>query len=200
MAGLAIAHWPPVRGRLAALGGPAVDPRATAEVLLRSLKRERWLVVLTAQPWVVVSARYSRTLAGSEVPGTRSRRTLIVPGTVRYALDLDRMGPEDLAWDAATTTLTIRRPRVAVLEPAADLARIQRFDEQGLLAPFTDADRELDALTRTEVARGLQRAAQASDLLREAEKAADAALARTFALPLRAAGMGDVRVVVRPQG
>ncbi|WP_448586529.1 DUF4230 domain-containing protein [Thermaurantiacus sp.] len=192
LAALLVVALPPLRRLF------APDPGVTVEAALEAIRREEKLVVFSARLVVEASATYAATAAGLEIPGTAARRTLIVPGSVSYALDLAKLGPRDLGWDAEAEELTVRRPPLLVLPPAPDLARAKSYGEAGLLAPLTSADRVLDELTRQSVATRLAEEAENPELLALAQAAADSALARAFELPLRAAGFSRARVRVTP--
>jgi hypothetical protein len=170
------------------------DPQLTVEAALQAIRKEQKLVVFSARLVVDTTATYAATAAGIEIPGTAARRTLIVPGTVSYAIDLARLAPADLRWDAGTETLTVRRPPLLILPPAADLARARSYGEKGVFAPLTDADQALDDLTRQSVAARMLEEARTPDLVALAETAADEALVRAFELPLHAAGFADAEV------
>src|SRR5213592_2645991 len=51
-----------------------------------------------------------------------SERTLVLPGDVRYELDLSKLEPNDVAWDKATSTLSVKLPEIEIAGPDVDLA------------------------------------------------------------------------------
>ena len=79
-------------------GGP--DPETVASSALQSMRAQNRLVPFVARYVSVVSSRQERF--GGLVS---SERTLILPGDVRYELDLAKLGPEDVQWNGATSTL-----------------------------------------------------------------------------------------------
>src|SRR5688500_14566998 len=74
-------------------GGPG--PETVASSALQSMRAQNRLVPFVARYVSVVSSRQER-LGGL----ISDERTLILPGDVRYELDLAKLGPEDVQWDA----------------------------------------------------------------------------------------------------
>ena len=128
--------------------------------------------------------------------GLTANKTMIVPGTVRYELDWNRLKRGDLAWDAATRTLTVAAPPVELSEPQVDLTRIREYEDGRLLMAISNAESQMDAANRAQLRTALLAEARNPALMRMAEDATRAAVERTFALPLPAAGV-PATVVVR---
>ena len=55
--------------------------------------------------------------------------TLIMPGNVRYEVDLSRLNLDDVRWDEATKTLAVRLPPISVAGPEIDQAQRYRVCE-----------------------------------------------------------------------
>lgn len=170
-----------------ALFGP--PPEAVISATLSTLRREEQLVVLSVGLLGTVASRQDGLI------GT-ARKTMLVPGVVRYALDLSALSERDLAWNAETQTLTVRRPPLRLLGPEIDPARIQEFREIGLLPGLMGAEARLDEANRAKAREAVLQGARTPELVRQANEAGDAALARAFELPLHAAGFAQVRVEV----
>lgn len=170
-----------------AVRGP--DPTTIVDVSLRSVQKQARLTVFAASFATVITSEQQRF-------GLSARKTMIVPGTVRYTVDLSRLTRADLTWDAPARTLTLRAPAVQVEGPEIDLRRIQEYRDGTLLFALTDAEQALDSANRARVQTALLQQARAPALLALANEAADEALQRSFALPLRAAGI-EATVVVR---
>jgi hypothetical protein len=178
--------------------GICSDPAEVLATTLLSVQREQQLVVFSARLLTALTAVDERSVLGVRV-GT-ARKTLLVPATMRYALDLHALRPADLLWDAGRRTLTVRRPALHILGPEIELDRAREFVDGRLMLALTGSERELDRINREQARARLLAEARQPELLRLAEDAADAALGRTFALPLAAAGWTDVRVeVARPR-
>ena len=137
----------------------------------------------------VVSARETRF-------GLSARKTLIMPGSVRYGVDLSRLRRQHLAWDAATRTLTITLPPLEISGPQIDFNEVQEYSEGGLVMALTDAERTLDQANRRSAQDELMRQARERTPMHLARNAAMRTVARSFAIPLRSAGI-DASVAVR---
>jgi hypothetical protein len=165
------------------------DPHAIANTALLSVRDQGRLTPFTGRFVAVVTASESRF-------GLDARKTLIMPGTVRYSVDLTRLRRQSLAWEPATKTLTITLPPLEIAGPDIDLNEVQEYSEGGLVMALTDAERSLDQANRRSAQEELMRQARARTPTGQARNAAMRDVARSFAMPLRAAGI-DVSVAVR---
>ena len=66
------------------------------------MRAQNRLTVFAARYVSVVSSEQQR-LGGL----VSSERTLILPGDVRYEIDLSKLQPNDVTWDGSTRTLTV---------------------------------------------------------------------------------------------
>ena len=128
--------------------------------------------------------------------GLRTEKTLIMPGTVRYEVDLARLRQRDLSWDDSTDTLTVNLPALEISEPQVDLAEIREYGQGGVLMALTGGEQELDAANRARGRLELMRQAREPMPMRLARDAARRAVERSFAMPMRAAGI-EANVIVR---
>jgi hypothetical protein len=165
------------------------DPRAIADAALLSVRDQGRLVPFTARFVSVVTASKSRL-------GLTARKTLIMPGTVRYGLDLSRLRRESLAWDLATRTLSVTLPPLELSRPNIDLTEVQEYSDGGILMALTDSERALDQANNRSAQDELMRQARERTPMQLARNAAMRNVARSFAMPLRAAGI-DASVAVR---
>ncbi len=164
-----------------------VETVATAS--LQSLHEQARLVPFVARFVAVTTSEQARF-------GLSARQTMILPGTVRYEVDLAAIRQQDVRWDEASKTLTVTLPPLEVTGPEIDLTQMQVYDGGGILMALTDAEKTLDTANR---ARGqAELIAQAKGLapMRLARNAARSAIERSFAMPLRAAGL-EATVVAR---
>jgi Protein of unknown function (DUF4230) len=182
-AGLGLLLRPPAEGR----AGP--DPIAIADATLLSVREQGRQTVFTGRFAAIATASESRL-------GLIARKTLIMPGQVRYAVDLSRLRRQHLTWDAATRTLTVTLPPLEIAGPQLDLNQVQEYSEGGMLMALTDAGRVIDAANNRAAQAELMRQARAPRPMTEARNAAMRDVARSFALPLRAAGI-DASVAAR---
>jgi Protein of unknown function (DUF4230) len=171
-------------------GGP--DPETVASSALQSMRAQNRLVPFVARYVSVVSSRQER-LGGL----VSSERTLILPGDVRYELDLAQLGPEDVHWDATSYTLSVTLPEIEIAGPEVDLAAAREYGENGVLSVVTDADQALDRNNRARAVSDLRKQAAAPVPMRLAREAGRQAIERSFALPLQAAGFDNAKVVAR---
>lgn len=160
----------------------APDPETVAAASLEGLREQNRLVPFTARFVAVVTSTQTRF-------GLSARKTMIMPGTVRYELDLARLQQRDLAWNPETRTLTITLPPVEVSGPEVDMAGIKEYDSGGVLMAITNAEQSLDRANRAAAQRQLVAQAREATPLRLARDAARSAVERSFVMPLRAAGI-----------
>jgi hypothetical protein len=170
------------------LGGP--DPKAIATSSLESMRAQNRLSVFVARYVSVTTATQSRL-------GFSTERTLILPGDVRYELDLSKLKQDDVRWDKGSGTLFVRLPDVEIAGPDVDLAHAREYGSGGLLATFTNAEEGLDQANRAKAVADLRYQARGEVPMRLAREAARQAVERSFAMPLKAAGFSDAKVVAR---
>jgi hypothetical protein len=169
-------------------GGASAKTIATSS--LESMRAQNRLIAFVARYVSVTTSEESRF-------GLSSKRTLILPGDVRYELDLSKLEPRDVSWDASTKTLKVQLPEVEIAGPDVDLAAAQEYGEGGILSALTNANQQLDSANRAKAVADLRKQAQGPIQMRLAHQAARAAIERSFAMPLVAAGFKDVKVVAR---
>ena len=167
-------------------GGPTPQTIATAS--LESMRAQNRLNVFAARYVSVTHSKTSRF-------GFASERTLILPGDVRYELDLAKLQPSDVGWDEGTQTLNLRLPEIEVAGPDVDLASAREYGSGGVLSALTDSESGLDQANRQAAVADLRKQASAGVPMRLAREAARAAVERSFAMPLKAAGFEGASVV-----
>jgi hypothetical protein len=172
------------------LGGP--NPKTIASASLESMRAQNRLVAFVARYVSVVSSEQQR-LGGL----VSSERTLILPGDVRYELDLSKLQPEDVNWDGSSHTLKVTLPEVEIAGPDVDMNAIREYGGNGVLSALTNANQQLDQANRARAVADLRKQATAEVPMRLARQAARQAVERSFAMPLLAAGFKDVKVVAR---
>jgi hypothetical protein len=171
-------------------GGP--NPKTIATASLESMRAQNRLTVFAARYVSVVTSEQQR-LGGL----VSSERTLILPGDVRYELDLSKLEPKDVSWDASTHRLTVRLPEIEVAGPDIDINSVKEYGGGGVLSALTDANQQLDQTNRARAVADLRKQASAAVPMQLAHQAGRAAVERSFAMPLLAAGIKDVKVVAR---
>jgi hypothetical protein len=171
-------------------GGP--NPNTIASASLESMRAQNRLIAFVARYVSVVSSEQQR-LGGL----VSSERTLVLPGDVRYELDLSKLEPNDVSWDNSSHTLRVKLPEVEIAGPDVDINAAREFGDGGVLSALTNADEQLDQTNRARAVADLRKQASAEVPMRLARQAARQAVERSFAMPLLAAGFKDVKVVAR---
>jgi hypothetical protein len=158
------------------------DPVTVATASLQAVREQAVLVPFAARFVAVVTSEEHRF-------GLSAKKTLIMPGMVRYELDLAALRQRDLAWDPATRTLTVTLPPLHISQPDVDLRDVQTYGQGGVLMALTDVGSELDAANKAAGQGELMRQAREQLPMRLARHAALNAIERSFAMPLKAAGI-----------
>jgi hypothetical protein len=171
-------------------GGP--NPKTIASESLQAMRAENRLSVFAAR-YVSVVTSSEQQLGGL----LSSQRTLILPGNVRYELDLSKLQPKDVIWDASAKTLRVQMPEIEVAGPDVDINAVKEYGGAGVLSALTNANQQLDQTNRDRAVRDLRGQATAAVPMQLARQAARLAVERSFAMPLLAAGFKDVKVVAR---
>ncbi len=169
-------------------GGP--NPKTIASASLESMRAQNRLIAFVARYVSVTTSETSRL-------GFSTKRTLILPGDVRYELDLSKLESNDVSWDASSHTLKVKLPEIEIAGPDVDLAAAQEYGEGGILSALTNSSQQLDSANRAKAVADLRKQAQGPVQMRLAHQAARAAIERSFAMPLVAAGFNDAKVVAR---
>jgi hypothetical protein len=171
-------------------GGP--NPKIIASSSLESMRAQNRLVAFVARYVSVVSSEQER-LGGL----VSSERTLILPGDVRYELDLSKLQQGDVTWEGSSKTLRVKLPEIEVAGPDVDINAVKEYGSGGVLSTLTNADQQLDQANRSRAVQDLRKQATAAMPMQLARQAARLAVERSFAMPLQAAGFKDVKVVAR---
>lgn len=166
------------------------DPESVVNSSLESMHAQNRLVPFVARFVSVTSSKQEKF-------GLSTERTLILPGTVRYELDMAKIERDDLDWDKATKTLTVELPDIEIAGPEVDLKAAREYGSGGILSALSDADSRLDDANRGLAIDDLRKQAAAATPMRLAREAARDAIQRSFAMPLGAAGIDEAKVVAR---
>ena len=92
---------------LGGIFGPS--PKTIATASLESMRAQNRLIAFVAR-YVSVTSSEEQRLGGL----LSSQRTLVLPGDVRYELDLSKLQPSDVTWDKSTSTLRVRLPEIEI--------------------------------------------------------------------------------------
>lgn len=170
-----------------------VDPPVDTIVAssLQSLQEQQRLSAFAARFVTAVTSSKSQF-------GLSAEKTLILPAMVRYDIDLAKLNQRDLDWDAPAKRLTVRLPPVEISGPEFDLGQTREYESGMVLMALTDVERLLDAENRAKAKEDVLKQARAETTLKLARDASVRAVANSFAMPLRAAGIeADVQVEFR---
>lgn len=165
------------------------DPETVVAASLQGLHEQNILVPFTARYVAVVTSTQNRL-------GLQAKKTLIMPGTVRYEVDLAQLKLADLKWDEAGKALTIILPPLRLAGPEIDINAISEFRDGEILLALTNAEDVLDAANRKAAQAELIKQAKGPTPMRLARSAARNAIEQSFAMPLRAAGI-EAKVTAR---
>ena len=168
------------------------DPVTVATASLQAVREQAVLVPFAARFVAVVTSEEHRF-------GLSAKKTLIMPGMVRYELDLAALRQRDLTWNPVTRALTVTLPPLRISQPEVDLRGVQTYGQGGVLMALTDVGSELDAANKAAGQGELIRQAREQLPMRLARQAALNAIERSFAMPLKAAGI-DAAVAARFAG
>jgi hypothetical protein len=186
--GVLLGTWTGIADRI--FGGP--NPKTIATASLASMRTQNRLTVFAAR-YVSVVTSQEQKLGGL----FSTQRTLILPGDVRYEVDLSKLQPKDVSWDKPTSTLRVQLPEIDVAGPDVDINSVKEYGGGGVLSALTNASQQLDQTNRDRAVQDLRKQATAAVPMQLARQAARAAIERSFAMPLLAAGFKDVKVVAR---
>ena len=159
------------------------NPKTIASSSLESMRAQNRLVAFVARYVSVVSSEQER-LGGL----VSSERTLILPGDVRYELDLSKLQPGNVTWEGSSKTLRVKLPEIEVAGPDIDINSVKEYGGGGVLSAITNADQQLDQSNRARAVQDLRKQATAEVPMRLAHQSARMAIERSFAMPLAAAG------------
>jgi hypothetical protein len=166
------------------------DPKTIATSSLESMRAQNRLIVFVARYVSVTSSTQSRL-------GLSAERTLILPGDVRYEVDLAKLQREDVAWDAGSNTLKVRVPDIEIAGPEVNLAAAREYGEGRLLTTIFGGEEQLNQANRAKAVADLRKQAMAEVPMRLARESARQAIERSFSMPLKAAGFENAKVEAR---
>ena len=168
------------------------DPVTIATASIQGLREQNKLSAFQASYVAVVTSTQSRF-------GLSTERTVIMPGTVDYEVDLSKLTRRDVVWDAKSKTLGVTLPQPMPSAPRININAIKTYGRDGVLGTFTDVGSQLDNTNRVAAQKELASQALQPEPMKMARDATRRAVEQSFALPLKAAGL-DATVRVRFAG
>ena len=164
-----------------------VDTTKVLATTVESLREENKLLVFSYKGTAKVQAgRIVLWLFGGE-------QELIVPAVVTYYLDLSNLSLADVRYDEKAKLVTVKLPKVTLGEIAFQPENATTING-GVL---TFSDEQVEALRKANYAnarRAMVAQAQQPGLLDAAKRQARTSVENYFAIPLRIAGLPDVKV------
>lgn len=165
------------------------DAATVVAVSLKGLQEQQRLVPFTARYVAVVTSAETKL-------GLKAQKTLILPGTVRYELDLGLLNAQSLDWDEASRTLTITLPPLELAGPEFALEDAREYSDGEILLTLTDAEQRLDAANGAAAKAQLLKQAREPVPMKLARNASIKAVENAFAMPLEAVGV-EAKVVAQ---
>lgn len=162
--------------------GEGPPPEVVVESSLKGLREQNMLVPFSARFVSVATSKQSRL-------GLSAQKTLIMPGSVRYEVDLSKLTDDSVAWDGTTKSLTVTLPPIRIAGPEVDLRNIREYGEGGILMALTNAEDTLDQANINAARADLLKQAQSGPTMNMAREAAIKAVESNFEVPLRAVGI-----------
>lgn len=167
----------------------APSPVTVAQASLEGLREQNRLSTFAARYVAVVTSSQNRL-------GLSAKKTLIMPGMVRYEVDLSKLEQRNLSWNGSKLTITL--PPIEVVGPEVDINNIREYGEGGILTAFTNVEDQLDDANRKAGQAELVRQAREETPMRLAREATRRAVERSFSMPLKAVGMNAEVEVLFP--
>jgi hypothetical protein len=164
---------------------PKMD--SVASTALASLREQNELSAFAARFVTVVTSKQTNAI------GLSAEKTLIVPADVTYSVDLSKLEQGDVRWNAQTKTLNVVLPQPAPKNVAFKMDAVREYSSGAVLMAFTDVEAALDSANQKRALKDVQDQAKAEPMMRLARDATARAVERSFAMPLKAAGM-DAKV------
>ncbi len=158
------------------------DPETIVSTSLEAFKEQNRLVPFTAR-FVSIATTSNKRL------GFRSQKTLILPGTVRYELDLSKLERSDLSWDESAGVLTITLPPIELGGPEFGADAPQEYVDGEFILYVTGDEPDFDRANRQAARADIIKQARAETPMQLARTAAIKAVETNFILPLRAVGI-----------
>ncbi|OYY72670.1 DUF4230 domain-containing protein [Sphingomonas sp. 28-63-12] len=125
----------------------------------------------------------------------RSDQVIKMPYSVDYFVDVSRIGPDDVEWNAKTDTLIVNAPDITVASPNIDEAHRTMVETTGVLVT-REAGEALSQQASQKATSKAQVEAGSPERIAQAREYARAALSRLLAAPLGTLGHGNARVIV----
>lgn len=186
--GWALAPDQPIDEEVKHIGFVRVEAAKVLEAAVESLRAENKLLVFSYKGSAKVRAErtYFKLFSGEQV--------LQIPAVVNYYLDLSDLTLADITYDEKAKLFRVRLPRLKVGDIAFQ-AENAMTDSGGILSWNDDQVEALRKLNYKTARKAMVAQSQQKGLLDAAKKQAIDNITNYFEIPLRIAGLPDVKVV-----
>lgn len=192
-AGFALAPRELLETEVRSAGFFTTDTKRVLSGAVDSLRTDGTLVVLRMKGTATVATDRDGFLIFD------GHQVLIVPATVSFGVDLSQLSMDDVTYDEAARLVTVRLPPLTMSDVAFELEAARTVN--GGLLSFSQG--QVDQLSRgnyVAARRAFIKQVQGAELVGLAKAAAKKRVQTYFEMPLRAAGLRDVRVVANFAG
>lgn len=169
------------------------DPVGSA---MLAFQKQNSLTVFSSRFEVVAESEDRRGVLNIDL--LKSRQAAIIPATVEYRIDLSSMDRDRFFWNDDTDTLLVTLPPIRISRPNLDEAQSSVFTDGAWVTRNALAD--LSRNNSLQAERKAAAFAKNPEVLALARQAAKDAIRQNLAIPLEAAGYGEVKVEVRFEG
>lgn len=156
------------------------DPQMIVQSSLETLKAQETLTPFIAR-YVAIVPQQQASAGGPQL--------LLIPGTVRYEVDVEGLRASDLEWNATTKELEIKLPKLRVNGPDIVHDAIARWRGGGKPVPLSKKEGGIDRASRRSAEAQLLEQARAKGPMEQAKAAVRAIVKRSFSGPLKSAGV-----------
>jgi len=170
------------------VGFMVIDTQRVLSATVESLKSESRLVSYSfvGTQNVSIERKYWYVFSGNQ--------QLIVPSTVSYFVDLSKLSASSATYDVATKTVTVTLPKL-MLTVEFDPRRAT-YINNGIPTMNGSVVQALTKLNFDKARQSATKQGQQSELVRLAKDRTRENMVRLFELPLRVAGISDVKIKV----
>lgn len=165
------------------------DTKRVLAAAVESLRSENKLLVYSYKGFAAVSVERDGFLI------LNGRLDLIVPAGVNFFVDLTRLTPDKVTYDEQAKVLTVRLAPLVMGDVAFE-PEGATVKSGGVLAWRPAEVEELRRISYATARRAFVKQAQGATLVQAAKAQARMNVANCFELPLRSAGLPDVKVLV----
>lgn len=165
-----------------------VDTTKILSATVASLREENKLLVYSYKGTATVNA------SRKALWFLHGRQKIIVPAVVNYTMDLSDLSLTDVRYEDASKLVTVKLPRLTIGDIAFQPEEATTING-GLLTFSEEQTEDLRKLNYASARRAMIKQAQQAGFVKVASQRAIANVESYFTIPLRLAGLPDVRVV-----